>query len=585
MASRLLCLDERINVFVRAVNGKRYRVASQSVWDPVRKRPFARQAILGPADPPPTVDLGNVRTTGKLRIGDVGALVWVAEQLDLIRIIDDACGLTAPAEGPTLGELVLAVAVQRGCAPGAKRRLATFLETCLPRVSCLSAATFTGQEFHRRAAQVSGSQLEKAQIEIARGAVERFQLSASVLAFDTTNFDTHIATTTPGELARRGHAKSKRSDLRVVGLATLVSETDHVPLLHRTYPGNGSDQGVLGECLEALSQLHDALGQTETGGRCRTVVRDGGSWSEQLELDLHASGYGTLISLPLSHGAAEEALRAAAQRGAMQGIGGALEGVRAARVRARVGKLDRTLVVVESKELLRGQKRGIAAALTKAKEELSKLERRAARGRIGREELESRVQKALRREHLWEFVVATVEERAGQIRLRWHVDAAQRRRLERTRLGRRVLCTDRHFWSTGRIVQAFRGQWKVEELFRRAKKGGVVAWGPSHQWADSSLRLHTFATVIGLMLVSLARRALGTKTSAQGMMQMLREIEATEVGVRTAARGRRARVLLAPDLSDEQRNAVQVFDLERWLPSLLSSRQPSASKAIVKHVA
>jgi hypothetical protein len=314
-----------MNVFVRAVNGKRYRVASQSVWDPVRKRPFARQAILGPADPPPTVDLGNVRTTGKLRIGDVGALVWVAEQLDLIRIIDDACGLTAPAEGPTLGELVLAVAVQRGCAPGAKRRLATFLETCLPRVSCLSAATFTGQEFHRRAAQVSGSQLEKAQIEIARGAVERFQLSASVLAFDTTNFDTHIATTTPGELARRGHAKSKRSDLRVVGLATLVSETDHVPLLHRTYPGNGSDQGVLGECLEALSQLHDALGQTETGGRCRTVVRDGGSWSEQLELDLHASGYGTLISLPLSHGAAEEALRAAAQRGAMQGIGGALE--------------------------------------------------------------------------------------------------------------------------------------------------------------------------------------------------------------------------------------------------------------------
>jgi len=40
--------------------------------------------------------------------------------------------------------------------------------------------------------------------------------------------------------------------------------------------------------------------------------------------------------------------------------------------------------------------------------------------------------------------------------------------------------------------------WNVEELFRRTKKGGVVPWGPSHQWVDSSLRLHTFATVIGL---------------------------------------------------------------------------------------
>ena len=74
-----------------------------------------------------------------------------------------------------------------------------------------------------------------------------------MLAFDTTNFDTHIATLTPGELARRGHAKSKRSDLRVVGLGLLVSETGHVPLLYRTYAGNGSDQAVLEACLNGLS--------------------------------------------------------------------------------------------------------------------------------------------------------------------------------------------------------------------------------------------------------------------------------------------------------------------------------------------
>jgi transposase len=73
-----------------------------------------------------------------------------------------------------------------------------------------------------------------------------------VLAFDTTNFDTHIATTTRSELARRGHAKSKRSEQRVVGVGVLVSETGHVPLLYRTYPGNGSDQSVLGGCLVGL---------------------------------------------------------------------------------------------------------------------------------------------------------------------------------------------------------------------------------------------------------------------------------------------------------------------------------------------
>ena len=563
-----------MNIFERQVAGRRYRIASQSLWDSARQRPFARQAVLGPADSPPVADLALTRTIGTRRVGDVGALVWVAEQLDLIRLIDQACDLRKTADGPTIGEMVLAVAVQRACAPAAKCHLADFLESCVPRVSCLPAAAFSGQAFHRLAAQVTDAQLENAQIEIARAAVRHFELSADVLAFDTTNFDTHIATTTPGELARRGHAKSKRSDLRVVGLATLVSETGHVPLLHRTYPGNGSDQAVLSSCLDALGRLHDALddGQKRARPVCRTLVRDGGSWSEQLELDLDVEGYYTLISLPLSHGASQLALEHAARRGAMERLGGALEGVRAARLRTQVGNdLDRTLVVVESEELLRGQKRGIAVALRKARAELGKLELRAASGRIQREALEERVRKTLRREHLSEFVVAEVKDNGGQLSLHWHVDAARRRLLERTRLGRRVLCTDRHLWSTGRIVHAFRGQWNVEELFRRAKKGGVAPWGPSHQRADNSLRLHTFATVIGLALVSLARLKFGGGKSVNSLMKTLAEVKATLVRVRTKGRGRRATVMLGPDLSAEQRKAVNSFELGRWMPTLLSS--------------
>lgn len=562
-----------MNIFEREVGGRRYRIASQSLWDPARQRPFARQAVLGPADPPPVADLGRTRTVGTRRIGDVGALLWAAEQLDLIKLIDQACGATAPASGPTIGEMAIAVAVQRACAPAAKRHLKKFLDSCVPRVSCLPNAAFTGQAYHRLAAQVTEEQLETAQIEIARAVVRCFELSTDVLAFDTTNFDTHIATTTPGELARRGKAKSKRKDLRVVGLAVLVSETGHVPLLHRAYPGNGSDQAVLGACLQALGQLHEVLDEGTPGRRPagRTLVRDGGSWSEQLELDLDVEGYYSLISLPLSHGAAQLALEQAARRGAMKRLGGKLEEVRAARVRTQVGELDRTLVVVESQELLRGQKRGIAVALRKAKKELGKLQRRAVRGRVKREALEERVRKVLQREHLSEFVMTEIGQTGKQLSLDWHVDAARRRRLERTRLGRRVLCTDRHAWSSGRIVYAFRGQWNVEEVFRRAKKGGLVPWGPSHQWTDSSLRFHTFATVIGLMLVSLVRMALGTRQSALRMMKTLADVKATLVRVRTNERGRRPTILLAPDLTAEQRKAVKIFELGRWMPTLLSS--------------
>ncbi|CAB3721028.1 hypothetical protein LMG22037_04767 [Paraburkholderia phenoliruptrix] len=561
-----------MHIFEREVNGHRYRIAAQSVWDAKKGRSVARQAVLGPVAPPPVADLRATRTIGTRGVGDVGALVWVAEQLDLVAHIDRACGGLGAKGGPSVGELAVAVAIQRACAPGPKRDLGEFLDASLPRVSCLPGSTFTGQAFHRVAQQVTDLDLEQAQVAISKAAVARFELSADVLAFDTTNFDTHIATLTPGELAKRGHAKSKRKDLRVVGLGVLVSETGHVPLLYRTYCGNGSDQAVLGACLGGLAQLHEALDSGEGRQRPaqRTLVRDGGFWSPQLELDLDGAGYYSLISLPLGHGAAQEALQMAAQRGAMKPLTGKLSDVRAARVRTAVGALDRTLVVIESQELLEGQKRGIAVALRKAKEELGKLERLIEAGRISLAQLELRVRKAIAREHLSSFVVTTVAGSDKAPTLQWHVDASLRRELEKTRLGRRVLCTDRHDWSTGRIVYAFRGQWNVEELFRRAKKGGVVPWGPSHQWADGSLRLHTFATVLGLMLVSLARIALGTDASARCMLEGLAEIKATLVRTTTGGAGRRPTVMLAPELTKEQRVAVKVFELERWYPNILS---------------
>ena len=562
-----------MHIFEREVGGRRYRIAAQSVWDAQQRRSVARQIVLGPAAPAPMADLAATCTVGTRALGDVGALVWVAERLDLIGHIDRACGGVGAKGGPSVGELAVAVAIQRACAPGPKRDLGEFLDASLPRVSCLPGSAFTGQAFHRVAQQVTEHDLEQAQVAIAKAAVTHFELSADVLAFDTTNFDTHIDTLTPGELARRGHAKSKRKDLRVVGLGLLVSETGHVPLLYRTYNGNGSDQAVLAACLGGLAQLHEALDSGEDRRRPaqRTLVRDGGFWSPQLELDLDASGYHSLISLPLGHKAAEQALQMAAQRGQMKPLSGKLAQTRAARMRTQVGELDRTLVVVESQELLLGQKRGIAAALVKAKAELRKLEGLIQKGRITRSRVQDRVKKALAREHLSSFVVSTIAGTEQAPILHWEVDATKRHELEKTRLGRRVLCTDRHNWSTGRIVHAFRGQWNVEELFRRAKKGGVVPWGPSHQWADGSIRLHTFATVLGLMLVSLARIALAPDASVRKMMQSLEGIKTTLVRTSTGGPGRRPTVMLAPELTAEQRRAVKVFALDRWFTDILSS--------------
>jgi len=109
---------------------------------------FAAGRALGPADPAPTAGLSATRTVGSRAVGDAGALLWVAEQLDLVGHIDRACGGGRAAKsGPSVGEVVLGVALQRACAPGPKCDLTEFLENSVPRASCLPAASHsaTGQ--------------------------------------------------------------------------------------------------------------------------------------------------------------------------------------------------------------------------------------------------------------------------------------------------------------------------------------------------------------------------------------------------------------------------------------------------------
>jgi hypothetical protein len=70
------------------------------------------------------------------------------------------------------------------------------------------------------------------------------------------------------------------------------------------------------------------------------------------------------------------------------------------------------------------------------------------------------------------------------------------------------------------------------------------------------------------MLVSLAKIALGTTGSVRSMMDSLAEIRATLVRTTTGATGRRPTIAIAPELTSEQRRAVRIFELDRWLPSL-----------------
>ena len=86
----------------------------------------------------PHVRFGGEGNVGRVGVGrPAGAdepLVWIAEQLDLIAHIDQACPGLGAKGGPSVGELAVAVAIQRACAPGPKCELGEFLDASLARI-------------------------------------------------------------------------------------------------------------------------------------------------------------------------------------------------------------------------------------------------------------------------------------------------------------------------------------------------------------------------------------------------------------------------------------------------------------------
>ncbi len=559
-------------LFKKIVKGRSYLIAATTERVAGKKHPVSRQVSLGPAETDEAFVPSLCVEAGFKRVGDIAALAAVAEELGVL----EAFNAEAPrvGTGPTLGELVLAVALQRVCAPGAKRELPDFLDSCLPRFCTLRNALFTGQTFHRVTRAFTQESYDKVQLAIAAAACKSYRLKTDVLAYDTTNFDTFIDSTTKSSLARRGHAKSKRADLKVVGLALMTSSSGSVPLFHHPYAGNMSDKTVLANTLGTLAKLHIALGGTD-----RTLVRDGGFAGEQLELALAGGGYHSVSVLALSTKTSRDALARAV--GKLELLSGKLSEIGAWRTRVTGDGLDRTLVVTESPELLRGQLRGLNQAVKKAKTELRKIAKRLGRERAGMAPgrhytataLKRRIDKLVAREHVREVLRIDIGGTEQAPTLVVENDREGRTRLIRERLGKRVLVTDQHEWSTEQIVRAFRSQWKVERAFRRMKRGSVSPWGPSFQWTDDSLRAHTFATVLGLQLASLVRLKLqraGVKHSTKGCLKMLAGIRLTRLSTPAKGLGAPREILVRPRLDLDAMKAVALFDIGRWT-SLVST--------------
>ena len=502
-----------------------------------------------------------------LELGATGVLFDIAQRLQLVEIIDRH----APKrnQGPSVGQYMLVAAINRASHPTSKTVLSDwFDQTIGPRLMGIQARQLSSQAFWNHMDRLDHQSLIKIENDLLSRLIDEFQINLNCLLYDATNFYTYINTKTESELAKRGHNKQKRNDLRQVSLGMMTSSDFHVPLLHMVYGGNITDSTQFGSVIDELVNRYKHL--TEACPNI-TVVFDKGNNSEAnfeafADTDMHFVGSLKLNQCP-------DLLKVRLNK--YHPLRG-LEEVTAYRSCCQVFAEERTVLMTYNENLLAGQLQGIGRNILKGKKELQALQtqlKRRANGKIrkGRkptvEGTEKKVQRILHREYMNEIITTRISLSEGFPTLQYQVKQTAIARLSKTVLGKTLLFTDNDKWTDEQIVCAYRAQYHIEHAFREMKNPHFLGWNPRFHWTDQKIRVHAFYCVAALTLVSLLRRELAAKhihISAEALMENLCAIRET---ISVYPRGKNQPPELSPSISrltKTQKTLYDHLDLRRF---------------------
>jgi transposase len=212
------------------------------------------------------------------------------------------------------------------------------------------------------------------------------------------------------------------------------------------------------------------------------------------------------------------------------------QSVSAHRTRKRIWGVERTVVVLVSERLRQGQMRGIMQHVAAARRWLDALASTLRRGKQKRNRARIERDIELRfqgRQHLSQVLRFQLAGEDPTLTLTYEFDQAAFDDLANNTLGRIVLMTDRHHWSTAEIIQAYRNQADIEAVFGHLKDPVHLALRPQRHWTDQKLHVHVLTCVIGYLLARLlhlrARRAGALFASPEHLLDALARVRRATV--------------------------------------------------------
>ena len=508
-----------------------------------------------------------VRTQHK-SFGDLAAVWSVLERLNVAGVIDAVVPRRSDAAA-SVGTYIALATANRIVAPCSKLAFADWWDsTSGPRWVKLRGGVLDHRQFWKAMDRLDEPDLRVIETALGQRMVSEFGLDLSGLVLDMTNFASYIDSANErAPIAQRGKAKQKRTDLRLVGLALVVTREGGIPLLSHAYAGDRPD---VTQFATVIGELSARFRELATSVESLTVVYDAGQNSGANQSVIEASGMGFVGSLPPSQHPDLLALPAARYRVV---DAERYPGLTCVDTRVTALGVNRRAVLTHSPSLHAAQTRGFTQTLAKARRKLIDLQATLARGATRRERaaVQADIDKITRPRWVGQVITTTLTgDTPAELRLSFRVDARARATLEKTLFGKRILFTNRDDWTTADVVAGYRSQSEVEAGFRQMKDPHVVSFGPMRHWTDSKIRVHVFYCVLALSIAHLMRREaeqIGLNLSVRELLAILAGIQETVLLYHDGGKGRPRAQRILTDKDPIQQRLADLFAIQRYAPT------------------
>jgi transposase len=528
------------------------------------------QAYIGSPARVLSLATGQGQETLTLKVEEFGAL-WLAQQvsqdIDLRALVDRVIPPGDREKGPTIGEYFLYGIWNRMVEAVSKNKLATWYKrTAIQHIRPVDIDELTSKRYWEKWDRVPEASLNEVARSFFAQLWELESPRADCLLFDTTNYYTFMATTTPSELAQRGKNKASRHHLRQIGLGLLVARDSRLPVYYTVYPGNVHDSKQFEAIMDEMFAIVCGLQNTK---QRLTVVIDKGMNSEDnyAWIDEHArihfvTTYSTYFAEHLAATPLErfEPIDIPKNRRLVE-EGMPEERLCAYRSSGEFWGKQRAVVVTYNPATARKKTYTLQSKLETIRQELlamrAKVNEHAPQWRDPTVIRERYVRLCERLHISSELFTLAFHHSDDTLSMSFRKNPYLVSR-KQAMFGKTIIITDNTDWTTRDIVEASCERWQVENRFRLSNDDDLVATRPIRHWTDSKIRCHLFSCVVALAYLrrlELKLAAAGIKRTAEDVMDDMRHLHS----VLTVRKGSRKPVRRLETPSKTQAEVLQAF--------------------------